>query len=173
MAAVRRAWDGAVEVEVAPLPSATAGEAGLFRALAYTALVGRPEVGDEVLVSTAAQSLGLGTGGLGFVVAVPARLPEDVPPVGHMVKARYTPLQTVVDGAEECYPVLRDATDVGGMPVVVADLHSALPAVLAGIRASRSDVKVAYVMSDGARCRWPSRGRSPGCARPDGLRRGR
>jgi hypothetical protein len=121
----------------------------MFRALAYTALVGRPKVGDEVLVSTAAQALGLGTGGLGFVVAVPERLPADVPPVGHMVKARYTPLQTVVDGAEERYPVLQNATDVGGMPVVIADLHSALPAVLAGIRADRPGARVAYVMSDG------------------------
>jgi hypothetical protein len=32
--------------------------------------------------------------------------------------------------------VLRDADDIGGMPVVVADLHSALPAVLAGIFAT-------------------------------------
>ena len=34
------------------------------------------------------------------------------------------------------HEMLRDADDLGGMPVVVADLHSALPAVLAGIFAS-------------------------------------
>ena len=34
------------------------------------------------------------------------------------------------------HDVLRDADDIGGMPVVVADLHSALPAVLAGIFAA-------------------------------------
>jgi hypothetical protein len=45
--------------------------------------------------------------------------------------------------------LLRDADDVGGMPVVVADLHSALPAVLAGIRATRPGARVVYVMSDG------------------------
>ena len=31
------------------------------------------------------------------------------------------------------HDVLRDADDLAGLPVVVADLHSALPAVLAGV----------------------------------------
>ena len=39
---------------------------------------------------------------------------------------------------EEASPhraALADADDLAGMPVVTADLHSALPAILAGIRA--------------------------------------
>ena len=57
------------------------------------------------------------------------------------------------------HDVLRDADDIGGMPVVVADLHSALPAVLAGVfsdrtvRGARSASgglpRVVYVMQDG------------------------
>ena len=54
------------------------------------------------------------------------------------------------------HDVLRDADDIGEMPVVVADLHSALPAVLAGVfcSAERSGVslpvpRVVYVMQDG------------------------
>nr|WP_228556157.1 DUF3866 family protein [Catenulispora pinisilvae] len=121
----------------------------MFRALAYPDLVGRPEVGDEVLLSAAALELGLGTGGYALIVAIPARLPKDVPLQGHMVKARYTPLQTVVDGAEERYPELAAASSLDAMPVVVADLHSALPAVLAGILADRPSARVAYVMTDG------------------------
>lgn len=35
------------------------------------------------------------------------------------------------------------------MPVVVADLHSSLPAILAGVRADRPESKVVYVMTDG------------------------
>ena len=35
------------------------------------------------------------------------------------------------------------------MPVVTADLHSALPAILAGVHADRPDARVAYVMTDG------------------------
>ena len=36
------------------------------------------------------------------------------------------------------HAALAEADDLHGMPVVVADLHSALPAVLAGIRAVRA-----------------------------------
>jgi hypothetical protein len=146
--AVRREWDGALELAV------TAEDGSLFRALAYPDLVGRPATGDEVLLSTGALSLDLGTGGYALVVALPERLPPDAPSEaaqqGHMVKARYTPLQTIVDGAEERYPeLLRDADDLAGMPVVVADLHSALAAVLAGVLADRPHARVAYVMTDG------------------------
>lgn len=124
------------------------------RALAYPALVGEPRVGDRALVTTAALQRGLGTGGYGFVVALPDRLPADPPPApGHLVKARYTPLQTVVLGADEQesehHELLRDADDLEGLPVVVADLHSALPAVIAGVRCRRPDARVVYVMSDG------------------------
>jgi hypothetical protein len=139
--AVGRDWRGSLELDV------TAADGQMFRALAYPDLVGRPEVGDEVLLSVAALELGLGTGGYALVVAVPSRLPEDAPLQGHMVKARYTPLQTVVDSAEERYPDQPSSLD--GMPVVVADLHSALPAVIAGVRAERPPARVAYVMTDG------------------------
>jgi hypothetical protein len=126
---------------------------GMLPALAYVAVVGRPHVGDRVLLNTTALSLDLGTGGYAMVVAVPERLPPDRDGPGHVVKARYTPTQTTVLAADEQesphHELLRDADDVGGMPVVVADLHSALPAVLAGIRATRPGARVVYVMSDG------------------------
>ena len=128
--AVRREWRGAVELDV------TTSE-GTIRALAYPELTGRPEAGDRLLLNTSALTLGLGTGGYALVVALPDRLPADPAGPGHLVKARYTPLQATVAGADEQgsphHDVLRDADDIGGMPVVVADLHSALPAVLAGV----------------------------------------
>src|SRR5688572_26985157 len=98
--------------------------------------------------------MGLGTGGYALVVALPDALPADSPPAdGHLVKARYTPLQATVLGVDEQdsphHGVLRDADALDGMPVVVADLHSALPAVIAGIRAERPTTRVAYVMTDG------------------------
>jgi hypothetical protein len=146
--AVGRQWPGAVELDV----TTSGGEA--CRALAYPALTGRPEPGDRVLLNTTAQSLGLGTGGYAFVVAIPDRLPPDGPPgPGHIVKARYTPLQATVLGADEQdsphHDVLRDADDLGGMPVVVADLHSALPAVLAAARAPGPALRAVYIMLDG------------------------
>jgi Protein of unknown function (DUF3866) len=184
--AIRREWAGAVELEVA-----IAGTH--VRALAYTGLTGRPEPGDEVLLNTSALDLGLGTGGYALVVAVPGRLPPDAlrpeasgrpggpeasgrpagPEAsgrpagpGHLVKARYTPLQTTVLGADEqgspYHDILREADDLGGIPVVIADLHSALPAVLAAYFAQLDAPagaareaglagrdRVVYVMSDG------------------------
>jgi Protein of unknown function (DUF3866) len=162
----RREWPGAVELDVSV--DGAPAEGGQVRALAFPALTGRPRPGDRVLVNTTALDLGLGTGGYALVVALPDRLPPDPELAGHLIKARYSPLQACVLGADEQgsphHDVLRDADDIGGMPVVVADLHSALPAVLAGIFAAersgddrppvadqlrRPELRVVYVMQDG------------------------
>jgi hypothetical protein len=144
---VGRAWPGAVEIEVDV-------DGRSVPALAYPALVGTPGVDDVVLLNTTALDLELGTGGYAMVIALPERLPPDhAGPPGRLVKARYTPQQVSVHGvdAQESphHDVLADADSLDGFPVVIADLHSALPAVLAGVRAHRPDVHVAYVMSDG------------------------
>src|ERR671921_2542 len=127
---------------------------GRLPALAYPSMVGIPVIGDDVLLNTTALAQGLGTGGLALVVAVPDRLPPDPEGPGHLVKARYTPLQVTVTGVDEQetehHALMAEVDDVGGMPVVVADLHSALPAVLIGMLATDPDLKVAYVMTDGA-----------------------
>lgn len=134
-----------------PLVAATAD--GEVDALAYVDVVGSPVVGDRVLLNVTALELGLGTGGVAIVVAIPDRLPPDGADHGHVVKARYTPLQVTVLAADEQgsphHEVLRDADDIGGMPVVIADLHSAVPAILAGLREQQPNVRAVYVMSDG------------------------
>jgi 8-oxo-dGTP pyrophosphatase MutT (NUDIX family) len=152
VSARRRGWNGALEldVDVAGTP---------VRALAFPALTGAPEPGDRVLLNTTALDKNLGTGGYALVIAVPDRLPPDPDLPGHLIKARYTPLQACVLGVDEqgsrYHDVLRDVSDLGGMPVVVADLHSALPAVLAAYYADRPPdasghrPRVAYVMLDG------------------------
>ena len=152
VSAVRREWRGALELDVTT-------DDGLLRALAYPALTGTPEAGDRVLLNVGALVMGLGTGGYALVVALPDRLPPDPSSAGagreagHLVKARYTPLQAILLGVdEEASPhreVMAAADGLDGMPVVTADLHSALPAVLAGIHADRPDAEVAYVMTDG------------------------
>ncbi|MDR1799788.1 MAG: DUF3866 family protein [Bifidobacteriaceae bacterium] len=146
-------------------------------ALAYTALVGPLEPGCAVALNLNAWQLGLGTGGLGFVVARldggggPADAPEPsaigaavqtgaggpggIPPdTGYLVKARYSPLQVVAQGVDSPgsphHGVLAQATDLGGLPVVVADLHSSLPAICAGALAAQPGLRLAYVMTDGA-----------------------
>ncbi|GAA1735821.1 DUF3866 family protein [Isoptericola hypogeus] len=159
-----RAWTGARELALrldAPLPGPDARAD--VRGLAYTALVGDPGAGDRLLLNVSALARGLGTGGYALVVGpaaeAPTALPADPPPgPGHLVKARYTPLQALVLGVDEQesphHDALRDADDLAGVPVVVADLHSALPAIVAGARhaaalAGRPAPRVAYVMTDG------------------------
>jgi uncharacterized protein DUF3866 len=148
---IRREWPGAVELEVSIVGGDPAEDG--CRALAYPELVGRPEPGDTVLLNTTALALGLGTGGYAMVVAVPDRLPPDPKGPGHLVKARYTPLQATVLGADEQdsphHALLADADSLDGMPVVVADLHSALPPILAGLLAARPGTRVVYVLPDG------------------------
>ncbi|WFE99238.1 DUF3866 family protein [Micromonospora sp. WMMD964] len=153
VAKLRRQWTGAVELDV------DLADGMSMRALAYPELVGTPEPGDRVLLNAGALLMGLGTGGYALVVALPDRLPPDPGSVGdtrdagHLVKARYTPLQPILLGVdEEASPhrdVLADADDLGGLPVVTADLHSALPAILAGIRADAPRARVAYLLTDG------------------------
>jgi len=142
-----RSWRDAVELTV-DVP----GD-GTLRALAHPSVVGTPEVGDDVLLNTTAWAQRLGTGGYALVVAVPDRLPADPTGPGHLVKGRYTPLQVTVQGVDEQdtehHRLIAEAEDLEGMPVVVADLHSALPAVLAGVQATDPALKVAYVMTDG------------------------
>ena len=125
----------------------------VLRALAHPPLVGEPQVGDAVLLNVRALDLGLGTGGYALVVALPDRLPPDADGPGHLVKARYTPLQAVVQGADEqdaaTHHLLAGDDPLPGTPVVVADLHSSLPAVLAGVLAARPATRVSYVMTDG------------------------
>jgi len=143
---IGRRWRGAVELQVRISSSSV-------RALAYPALVGEPQPGDRVLLNVGALALGLGTGGYALVIAIPDRLPPDPAGPGHIVKARYTPLQVITLAADEeasaLRPYLESATDLDGMPVVLADLHSALPAILAGARSVRPAVRLAYVMTDG------------------------
>ncbi|WP_245735832.1 DUF3866 family protein [Pedococcus cremeus] len=151
-------WSGAAvyAVRLAAGEDADGGAApeGTVKALAYTAVVGDPHPGDRVLLNASALLRGLGTGGLAFVVALPDRLPPDAQPgPGHIVKARYTPQQQMFLAVDEQdsphHGVLAEADDLGGVPVVVADLHSALPAVVAGVRAEDPAARVVYVMTDG------------------------
>jgi hypothetical protein len=150
--AVRRRWRGAIELDVSTAD-------GAIRALAYPHLVGHPRPGDRVLLNVGALVMGLGTGGYALVVALPDALPGDQDDAGatrdggHLVKARYTPLQPILLGVDEEASPYRDvmaaAEGLDAMPVVTADLHSALPAVLAGVHADRPGARVAYVMTDG------------------------
>lgn len=128
------------------------------RAVAYGALTGVPAGGERVRLEVSALDRALGTGGHAMVSARLDVLPADPPREGHLVKARYMPDQVMVTGVDEqgtdhhgllSQPI--GSLDLEGMPVVVADLHSSLPAVLAGLRSpdGQEQPRIVYIMTDG------------------------
>lgn len=136
---------------------ATDDGAPLSVALNYPGLTGPCGAGDRVLLNTTAVELGLGTGGKHFVVA---RLGEgegvalDRPSGGHIMKLRYTPLQTDVMSVESpespSHAAMQHADELGGAPVVCCGLHSQVPLVAAAIKQADPECRVAYCMTDGA-----------------------
>lgn len=128
-------------------------EAGTLEAVGYPGMIGAIEAGHEVILNTSGLEMDLGTGGVAFLVwdldgALP---PRDLD--GHIMKVRYTPWQVNVMSAETPesphHDALAHAMDLRGTPVVACSLHSQVPGVAAGIRASRPEARIGYLMTDG------------------------
>ena len=147
-----------VEITGAPKGASSLMPGLQVRAVAYEALTGVPVAGERVRLEVSALDRALGTGGHAMVSSRLDVLPPDPPREGHLVKARYMPDQVMVTGVDEqgtahhgllSQPI--GDLDLEGMPVVVADLHSSLPAVLAGLRSpdGARQPRVVYVMTDG------------------------
>ena len=120
-------------------------------ALNYVTLTGSLKVGDRVVINTTAVELGLGTGGMHFVMA---RLAEGEPlPPGHIMKLRYTPWQFSCLAAEEQdsphHQAVASLRSLNGMPVIACCLHSMIAPAAAGFKAERAG-RVVYIMTDGA-----------------------
>ena len=162
----RTAWGPAgrscaeLDVEIVGAPNGADGllPGQRIRAVAYEALTGLPGAAERVRLEVSALDRALGTGGHAMVSSRLDVLPPDPPREGHLVKARYMPDQVMVTGVDEqgtahhgllSQPI--GSLDLEGMPVVVADLHSSLPAVLAGLRSpdGQEQPRVAYIMTDG------------------------
>jgi Protein of unknown function (DUF3866) len=127
---------------------------GTLAAVGFPAMLGPVAPGDRVIVNTTGIELGLGTGGVAFVLwSLDGAGPEG-PGEGHIVKLRYTPWQLNVMSAEAPesphHHSLTGIRSIDGMPVVTLGLHSQLAPVTAGIKAAKPDARVAYLMTDGA-----------------------
>ncbi len=123
---------------------------GPERAYALTQLTGPVALGDRVVVNPTAVELGLGTGGWHVVHWNLEREGWSEPGPGHIIKGRYTSLQADVGSTEEHLEALAEIDSIDGMPVVVAALHSQLPAVAVAFKECAPDARLAYVMTDGA-----------------------
>ena len=129
-------------------------ESGDVEAVGFPKMLGPLEGGDRVIVNTTGLDLGLGTGGIGFILwNLDGTSPQPVLE-GHIVKLRYTPWQTEVLSAEEPdgphHDALAEVSSIGGMPVVACSLHSQIAGAAAGIKAARPGARVGYLMTHGA-----------------------
>lgn len=126
----------------------------LRRAWNLDRLAGPVQVGDRVVVNTVAVELELGTGGLDFVVMNLRHTNFDEEEAGRIMKLRYTPLQIAVDAVESqenpCHRALKDVDSIDGALVITGGLHSQLAPVCVTAKAINPDVRIAYVMTDGA-----------------------
>ncbi|KJS82739.1 MAG: hypothetical protein JM58_14250 [Peptococcaceae bacterium BICA1-8] len=122
------------------------------KAVNYPRLTGQVQKGDIVYLNTTAVNIGLGTGGVHFVLAN-NNLEKDSRGHGHIMKMRYTPQQIKVLAVEEeaspHHELIKDFNSLQNTPVVIAFLHSMLISALAGIRCINENLKISYIMTDG------------------------
>lgn len=128
-------------------------ERGLEKAINLLEVTGPCRVGDRVTVNTTAVDLNLGTGGWHFVMAVHERS-ASLHGSGHIMKARYTPVQGRVHSIEEedspYHYIFQGGYTLEGMPVAVGTLHSMLAPFSFAFKEYCPDKKLIYLMSDGA-----------------------
>lgn len=124
------------------------------RAIVYPELVGEVLPGDEVLVNTTAVELQLGSGGYHYVIASLQGRNRELTPGGHIMKLRYTPMQLKVLSVEEeaspFHQVMQEADSLENTPVLVSSLHSMLLPLCLQLKEKDKELRLAYIMTDGA-----------------------
>jgi hypothetical protein len=128
-------------------------------AYSYVRLTGEVNVGDDVAVNTVARDLTLGTGGYDFVLSNLTN-PRYVKKYdeGHIMKLRYTPVQTEFLTVEEQNSPYREQINkfesLAGLPVVLCPLHSMVAPVVATAKylSKKLDFpcKISFIMTDSA-----------------------
>lgn len=124
------------------------------RAWSDAGSVGACEVGDEVVVNTAALDLGLGSGGFDIVHVNLTRGLDagETPPGVHVMKLNYSPLQHAVEPVE--LPVDSPALPTRRIPVAVLPLHGHLAPLSwafgqAAARTGSAETKLGFVQAAG------------------------
>jgi hypothetical protein len=126
-------------------PGHDGGEGAARAAIADVALVGRAEVGDEVIVNVQALDLGLGSGGFDIVhVNLTRGLDGEGATEANVMKLNYTSLQHAV------VPVEDESLELPlGRAVAVLALHSQLAAVAWAFAQAAPGGALGYVQTEG------------------------
>jgi hypothetical protein len=144
-AARARSGDGEREQRLVVELATEGGEGARRAAVADVALVGRSQVGDEVVVNVEALDLGLGSGGFDIVhVNLTRGLDGGGTPGAEVMKLNYTSLQHAVAPIEDErleLPVER--------PVAVLALHGQLAAVAWAFAQTAPGGHLGYVQTEG------------------------
>jgi hypothetical protein len=127
------------------------------QAILYKSLMGKVEIGDEVLLNSTATSLKLGTGGYDFVKSVAKIEPANVlytGDAGHILKLRYTPMQHQVLSIEAqespFHSLFLQPFSLNGKPILLGELHSMIPLVYASSQVIKKDALVCVIIDDQA-----------------------
>jgi len=124
----------------------------LFKAVNYNTLTGFPKIGDTVILNTTAMDLNLGTGGYHFVIHNNNIKENKVSGKGHIMKLRYTPLQTKCLAVEEkdsqYHESIKAFEDLNGSIFIVGTLHSMLAPIASVIKYLEPSISVNYIMTD-------------------------
>jgi uncharacterized protein DUF3866 len=116
-------------------------------AIAYPALTGRVEPGDDVVVNVEARELGLGSGGFDLLYVNLTRGTGGSGIGGaHVMKLNYTPAQHAVGAIEEG---LEQAPDGIATPVAVLALHGQLPCAAFAAASRAPGRRTGYVQTAG------------------------
>lgn len=122
-------------------------------AINYKHITGSIEIGDELILNTTAVELGLGTGGVDFVINNLKNNKKSFTENGHIMKLRYTPLQIKCLAAESeespYHKKFLEFESLNGHIVIVGSLHSMLAPIASTLKYINSDLNINYIMTDG------------------------
>jgi hypothetical protein len=138
--AVREADD-----RIARLTVTLVGAAEPRAAIAYPALTGPVQTGDDVVVNVEARDIGLGSGGFDIVHCNLTRGVERGGSDAHVMKLNYTSLQHAVHPVEEG---LDHGPQRTTMPVAVLGLHGQLAPVASAL-AQLTEARAGFVQTSG------------------------
>ncbi|WP_017728168.1 DUF3866 family protein [Halalkalibacterium ligniniphilum] len=126
---------------------------GSKKAILYKACTPHVSIGEKITVNTTAHALKLGTSGYDFVKSTAHQASYNVSNIkGHIIKARYTPIQHSVLAIEEQESPYHDQFKLKfalqRKPVLVGELHSMVPLVYYVAQELRAATSMCVILDD-------------------------